>query len=212
MLELETEETQVTVYFLEMLDRAQAEEPEDLPANVQLVRAEHASPELARWLYGAVGGPWRWAERLGWTYKQWQQELEEEGSEIWLLHLDGTPAGYCQLSASITGGGEAPLTETEILYFGLMPWALGRGLGRLFLQHMLAQAWNLNQRHSLPPVSRVWVHTCTLDGEAALPNYRARGLEVYGQETITEPHHITAPSTWQAQFLGAETALVTKRA
>jgi hypothetical protein len=29
----------------------------------------------------------------------------------------------------------------------------------------------------------VWLHTCTLDDPAALPNYRARGFRPYKQET-----------------------------
>ena len=31
--------------------------------------------------------------------------------------------------------------------------------------------------------TRVWLHTCTLDGPAALPNYRARGMVPYRTET-----------------------------
>jgi hypothetical protein len=29
----------------------------------------------------------------------------------------------------------------------------------------------------------VWVHTCTLDHPQALPNYLARGLEIYQTQT-----------------------------
>ena len=31
---------------------------------------------------------------------------------------------------------------------------------------------------------RVWLHTCTLDGAAALPNYRARGLRPFRTQTL----------------------------
>jgi hypothetical protein len=36
------------------------------------------------------------------------------------------------------------------------------------------------------PVRRVWVHTCTLDGPAALDNYLARGLVAYRTEDAEE--------------------------
>lgn len=194
----ETAPRDVTIYYLEMTDRSFAQEPEALPNSVRIERAVHPSPELARWLYGAVGGPWRWNERLGWDYQQWQDELNEQGSEIWLIYLEGTPAGYCQLAAQVGESGTA--TETEILYFGLMPWAIGRGLGKVFLQTMIARAWSLDQRHVLPAVGRVWVHTCSLDGPYALVNYQARGFEQYGSKTVEEIHVLTPLSTWEAQF------------
>ncbi|MEA2383683.1 MAG: hypothetical protein QOH72_3654, partial [Solirubrobacteraceae bacterium] len=31
---------------------------------------------------------------------------------------------------------------------------------------------------------RAWVHTCTLDGPNALPNYEARGLRRFRTETL----------------------------
>ncbi|MGY4541959.1 hypothetical protein ACVWY0_001872 [Arthrobacter sp. UYNi723] len=43
-------------------------------------------------------------------------------------------------------------------------------------------AWSLTQRVDLPQVSRVWVHTCTLDGPAALANYQSRGFVPCGTE------------------------------
>ncbi|MCU1568825.1 MAG: hypothetical protein JWQ56_3762, partial [Pseudarthrobacter sp.] len=39
-------------------------------------------------------------------------------------------------------------------------------------------AWSLTQRFDLPQVARVWVHTCSLDGPAALANYQARGFVI----------------------------------
>jgi hypothetical protein len=42
------------------------------------------------------------------------------------------------------------------------------------------EAWKLGQ-------NRVWVHTCTLDHDAALANYKARGMVVYKTET-TQPN------------------------
>ena len=57
-----------------------------------------------------------------------------------------------------------------------MPHAIGRGLGRWLLAEAIAEAWT-----SEP--DRVWLHTCTLDSPAALPNYKARGFTPYKTET-----------------------------
>ena len=37
--------------------------------------------------------------------------------------------------------------------------------------------------------TRVWLHTCTLDGEAALPNYLRRGFTAYK----TEEYEVEVP-------------------
>ena len=50
-----------------------------------------------------------------------------------------------------------------------MPTFIGRGLGKAMLSEAANRAWALG-------ASRVWLHTCTLDDAAALPNYLARGF------------------------------------
>lgn len=190
----------VTITYLQMTDKDAAQLPGESPANVRIERAEHATPELARWLYAVVGGPWQWNERLGWSREKWQEELGESGSEIWLLTVDGTPAGYCQLAAHVESRDGVLSAESEILYFGLMEFARGRGLGKLFLQHMIINAWTLAERHPLPVIKRVWVHTCTLDGPYALANYQARGLEIYGSETERELVLAGPLGSWRAMF------------
>lgn len=190
----------VTITYLQMLDSGSVPEVPELPTGVRIEQAHHVTPELLRWFYGVVGGPYRWYERLGWSREQWQEELDAEGSEVWVLYLDGTPAGYCQLSADLKTSDQGAHTETEILYFGLMDWAQGRGLGRLFLETMIQRAWDLPARHHLPEVNRVWVHTCNLDGAYALDNYRARGLEVYDIEHHREIVLKEPLGSWAAMF------------
>ena len=82
---------------------------------------------------------------------------------------DGEDAGYAELEQPSDG-------NVEIAYFGLLPEAIGRGLGRWWLAQVLAEAWRL------PGTRRVWVHTCTLDGPAALATYEGRGLRPYARE------------------------------
>ena len=33
-------------------------------------------------------------------------------------------------------------------------------------------------------ISRIWLHTCSLDHQNALKNYKARGMKVFKSETI----------------------------
>lgn len=144
--------------------------------SVDLVRVELPSPELSRFLYATVGGDWHWTDRLGWTREEWLSYLSKPFVETWVGSVRGAPAGYVELA------GEAGGT-VEIAYFGLLPGFLGRGLGGHLLTLGLRMAWSLASRWpGMEPVSRVWVHTCTLDGPAALANYKARGMTVYRTE------------------------------
>ena len=60
-------------------------------------------------------------------------------------------------------------------YLGLMPEAIGRGLGFYLLYHSCMNAW-------AQPISRLTVNTCTLDHPRALPLYQPMGFVPYARE------------------------------
>lgn len=171
----------VTTWHLEMLAPEQlrrAPAPEPLP---QLVQAHVPSPALNRFLYTSVGGAWQWVDRLPWTWQRWMEWLDRPTHQTWVLYVAGTPAGYFELDRQ----GD----DVEIAYFGVVPQFLGRRLGGWLLTRTLEQAWAMGAR-------RVWVHTCSLDHPHALANYRARGLQVYREETVEKEVADTPPGPW----------------
>jgi GNAT superfamily N-acetyltransferase len=162
--------TTVTVTYLEMTDPAQLVPADPVPdSELSIVEARVPSAELSRSLYEAVGRPWYWTERLDWTIERWKEWLEDAGVRTWLATHGDAPAGYFQLTF-------APDGEVEIAYFGMLGEFVGRGWGGWLLTCAVRQAWS----HG---ASRVWLHTCTLDHPAALPNYRKRGFVITGQRT-----------------------------
>ena len=162
---------QVTTWFLQMTDSAQlAEAPEPDP-ELEIRQAELPSPELSRMLYTGVGSDWNWTDRRNWTWGRWHEWLSRPEFETWVAYVRGTPAGFAELEEQ----GDA----VELVSFGLLPAFMGRGLGPRLLDAMLRRAWALDPE-------RVWVHTCSLDGPAALHTYQARGLEVYDERTHTQ--------------------------
>lgn len=182
---------EVTTTTLEMLS-APTEPARAFPPDVRLDRAPVISPEYARFLYGLVGGPWYWTERLGWSRQQWVDELATTGTEFWILYGGGVPLGYVHLHPTQEQEG----THVEIRYFGLVEQAIGRGLGGRLLEHGIQAAWSLSERVDVPAVVRVWVHTCTLDGPAALANYQARGLLICGTEETDETQPDQPVGSW----------------
>ena len=65
-------------------------------------------------------------------------------------------------------------------------------LGTALLTRGIERAWRAAELDDVPPVSRVWVHTCSLDGPAALHTYTARGLELI-DETVTDEDYPDEP-------------------
>ncbi|MFT4136688.1 GNAT family N-acetyltransferase [Microbacterium sp.] len=183
----------VTTTTLEML--AAPDSPaRPFPAGVRLDRATDVPPEYARFLYGLVGGPWHWTDRLAWSRQQWTDELAVAGTEFWILYGGGIPLGYVHLQPQPVAEG----TSVELRYFGLAEAAIGQGLGGCLLEHGIRAAWTVPERSGLPPVVRVWVHTCTLDGPTALANYRARGFVVVGAEETDEDVADEPLGSWRA--------------
>jgi GNAT superfamily N-acetyltransferase len=121
-----------------------------------------------------VGRRYHWVDRLGWGDAEARARLASPEVFLHLMSVAGAPAGYFELERRDDG-------SVEIAYFGLLPEYLGRGLGKYLLSQAASAAWALSP-------SRVWLHTCTLDAAAALPNYLARGFRPYKTETYeTEP-------------------------
>lgn len=177
---------EVTTTTLEMTEPGQLDPGRPLPDGVRIEAVTALTPEYVRWLYGVVGGPWTWVDRLPWTRQQWMDELGRAGTEVFVAYAGGAPAGYVHLRAEVVVGGEHPGVHVEVLNLGVVEWAIGRGIGGPLLTRGVAAAWSLGARNGLGDTSRVWVHTCSLDGPHALANYQARGFMVVDTTTRDE--------------------------
>jgi GNAT superfamily N-acetyltransferase len=159
----------VTTVHLEMLDPAALRPARDPGPSFAARRALAVCPELNRFFYVTVGAEWSWKDRLPWSLDAWRTWLDRPEVETWIGYLQDTPAGYVEIEAQAGG-------SVEIVYFGLLPSFLGRGLGGALLTAAVRRAWARG-------AMRVWVHTCSLDHPAALANYRARGFTEFKRET-----------------------------
>lgn len=163
--------TVVTRTYLEMrasseLNAARSDDP-----LIKIEQQRNCSVELFRLLYREVGKNYFWTDRLPWSDEQITAYLEQPEVSLWLMTYDDDIAGYFELKKEADG-------STEVAYFGLMPQFIGRGLGKHLLTSAVEQAWADGAR-------RVWLHTCTDDDPAALPNYLKRGFQPFRTETYT---------------------------
>jgi len=134
-----------------------------------------------RALYRAVGEAWMWWERLGLSDDALAGAIAAPGAEIRLLR-DGNGAvlGYSEIARRTPG-------EAEIAYFGLVPAAIGRGLGRFLMTATLLAAWGDGDSAKPGATRRVWLHTCTEDHPAALAFYRRSGFRPWRSTTQVIP-------------------------
>jgi GNAT superfamily N-acetyltransferase len=166
---------EVTTHYLETTSRSQIRGRAVDPATCQVAKVDPPSPELSRFFYTAVGGDWFWVDRLPWTYQQWLDDVGRPNRETWILSMRGVPAGYYELELAEPSG-------VEIVYFGLLPASVGKGLGGAMLTHALHRGWDWLEIAPQSTARRVWLHTCSLDHAVALANYQARGLTLYKTE------------------------------
>jgi GNAT superfamily N-acetyltransferase len=175
------ESVQVTTWFLQMTDPGRLAPLPDPNPDLEVRRAELPSPEFSRALYAAVGADWYWIDRLRWSWDRWMEWLDRPELETWVAYLRGTPAGFFELEQA---GG-----DVEIASFGLLPAFIGRGIGTRLLDFALRRGWELAP-------ARVWVHTCSLDGPAALRTYQRRGLEIYDERVDDVVLPDVKPEVW----------------
>ncbi|WHM35875.1 GNAT family N-acetyltransferase [Streptomyces sp. BPTC-684] len=179
----------VTTWSLEQTSPGDLRPAAEPAGDVRIVRAAVPSPEFSRFLYTAVGGDIRWIDRLSWSYARWQEFLARPGVETWVAYENGTPAGYVELDAQDEGA-------VEIVYFGLIPAFRGRRIGGHLLSYGIARAWDLAERWpDRPATKRVWLHTCSLDGEHAMDNYLRRGFRLFDTK-VEEQAEVAAPGAW----------------
>ena len=151
----------------------------DDPARLR--RSSHTAPApprrvdpcpvaLYRRLYKEVGEQWYWHDRLEWSDEQLAAHLSSPNVGVWVVEDGDDLIGYYELQRHADGG-------VEIAYFGLKPAHIGRGIGGWMLTRAVDDAWRMGAK-------RVWLHTCTLDSERALPNYLSRGFVPFKTERL----------------------------
>jgi GNAT superfamily N-acetyltransferase len=111
----------------------------------------------------AIGRPYNWPSQ-NWDDERWDQFLTGGEYRHWFAVGQGTRIGLLTLA-------NAGSPETEIDTFGLLPAYVGKGYGARFLTLACELAWRLN-----PGLSRLWLHTSTIDHPSALPNYLGCGF------------------------------------
>ena len=158
------------VTYLEMTARPRFPWPH-LPVNpaATLFRAKEPPVWWFRALYDAVGRDYAWEDVPELSDETLSDWLDPDRMRLWTLMAQGWPHGFFLLD-------ERAGDETDLTYFGLVPQAVGRGLGTFLLKTAILTAW---EREGL---ARLTVNTCTLDHPRALSLYQKHGFRPVRRE------------------------------
>jgi GNAT superfamily N-acetyltransferase len=152
--------------YLEQRARPAKRPDPDLPG-LALDRLRGADVGRYLDLFRVVGEPWLWFGRRVMAREVLAALLDDPAVDAFALTRDGRDIGLVELDAR-TGG------EVELAYFGLVPEAVGGGIGRWAMNRAIEMAWGRAPE-------RVFVHTCHYDHPDALAFYVRSGFVPYAR-------------------------------
>ena len=132
-------------------------------AKLAIMKVPEIPLPFYRFLYGEIGKSHYWYLRNHLSDAELAELLHHPDVQINVLYHNGAPAGFAELDFSMSP------QQVELVYFGLCPQYIGKGLGKWFLGQIIHMAWE-------DKPEKVKVSTDTLDHKNALPLYQKLGF------------------------------------
>lgn len=158
------------VSYMEMHARPEYPRPAIVGSSqTALIRAERPPAWFFLDLYDAVGGEYEWNDRHEQPRDELQNWLKDDKVNLFSFLRLGWPHGFFVLDTREAG-------VCELAYFGLVPDAMGKGLGRYLLHTAVHTGWDQ------AGVKRMTLNTCTLDHPRAYELYSEAGFTLERRE------------------------------
>ena len=126
---------------------------------------------MNKFFYKNIGKKHKWIDRLSWSEEKWIDYVSSEKVKTYVFKFKDDLVGFFELIL------HSEKNETEIAYFGILEEYQNKKLGSYLLSEAIKKCFHNN-------MSRVWVHTCSLDHKNALNNYLSRGMTIFKSESI----------------------------
>ena len=127
--------------------------------------------QLNKFFYKNIGKKHKWVDRLSWSEEKWINYVSSERVKTYVLKYKDDLVGFFELIFHLEKN------ETEIAYFGILEEYQNKKLGSYLLSEAIKKSFKNK-------ISRVWVHTCSLDHKNALNNYISRGMKIFKTEIL----------------------------
>ena len=127
--------------------------------------------QLNKFFYKNIGKKHKWVDRLIWNEQKWINYVSSKKVKTYVLKNGDDLVGFFELIFHFEKN------EVEIAYFGILEEYQNKKLGSFLLSEAIKKSFVQN-------ISRVWLHTCSLDHKNALNNYIARGMKIFKSEIV----------------------------
>jgi len=127
--------------------------------------------QLNKFFYKNIGKKHKWIDRLIWDEQKWIDYVSSKKVKTYVLKNKDDLVGFFELIFHFEK------KEVEIAYFGILEEYQNKKLGSFLLSEAIKKSFDQN-------ISRVWLHTCSLDHKNALNNYIARGMKIFKSEVV----------------------------
>lgn len=186
-------ELAAVVTHLEMTKRPAVNVPH---STLQLRRVVEPTADQYRALFRRIGEPWLWFSRLVMTDTELEEIIHDPQVDVFEVAAVEAVVGMLELDFRKAG-------QCELAFVGLVPSLSGQGHGRWLLAEAIRLAWR-------DGITRVHVHTCSLDHPAALSAYRRAGFTPFKRavERFPDPRLtaiLSKEAAPQIPLLGTET-------
>jgi len=152
------------VTWLEMTSRpSYGWPPLPLGREAMLLRADTPPWWWFLSLYDAVGRDYAWTDKHKMPRNELEAWLHHPEVALYTLMSRGWPQGFFLLDGREPG-------ICDLAYFGLVPEAVGTGMGSWLMKTAILTGW------ALEGTQRMTVNTCTLDHPRALGQYQRWGF------------------------------------
>lgn len=148
--------------------RARPENNNALATGLHITRLVPVSLERYRALYRRIGEPYLWFSRLRLDDTALDDIINHPDVEVYIAEEGGEDIGLLELDFRVAG-------DCEVVFFGFIPGATGRGYGRALMDFAIERAWSR-------PIVRLWLHTCTNDHPSAMTFYKRSGFTPFSTQ------------------------------
>lgn len=162
--------TPVKRYFLEMNSPPEIQDI-IFPENMEVQKFSGTIQEY-RNINKSVGEMYGWVDRQIMDEAELSKIIYSPETDIYLLCQNHEILGFAELDLSHP-------KEISLIYFGLIPEATGKGLGKLFLKYIIDKAWSFHPE-------KFKLNTSALDHPAALKNYLKAGFILVEEKNIPQ--------------------------
>ena len=157
--------------FLEINSKEDLKRSKSPGSNFKISEVNPPDFHLNKFFYKQIGRKHRWIDRLTWADKKWVEYVENPRTKTFILKDNSNLVGYYETIRDLDHN------HSEIAYFGILEEYFGKKCGAYLLSEAINTLFDEG-------ISRVWLHTCSLDHENAIKNYLARGMQIFRSEKI----------------------------